>query len=303
MSKEGFFEWIANYTQIEDYVKLAHEKLLGDSAFPYQPSDVRLLEIGCGTSTLSESLQAVMKFGEVIAIDIDEGCINHMKNQFKHHHSKVSYYCYDMTADHTQHKHYNEMDDLNSFHIIIDKGTFDAILVEGSVASMIYNVLRLLAINGIYLLFSINKSLLLEELFEYTPFGLRCVHINTVTISNQVICIMILKKEFHSLLSLSEIQDHEREVMDMFFQIESPFLNDENEQRIKEQFLKYQKENENKGKEEGIDLPSAYQIIFEDKPDLGYDYSLFLEDIRNISLKNPNKMTYEEAMTFIQLMQ
>ncbi len=278
---------------------LAYEHLLKNSSYAYCKDEVRVLEIGCGTSTFSESLQLEMGFGDVIAIDNDEGCITHLKRQFEKSNSKVSYYCYDMTADQTTIRHYNEMDDLNSFHIIIDKGTFDAILVEGSVTGMINNILRLLALNGIYLLFSINKKSLLEELFEYSPLGLRCLNVSTKTISNQVISIIVLKKEFNCLLSFSEIEAHEREVMDMFFQIESPFLNEQNEKMIQEKFSQHLSDNI----EEGVDLKTAYEILFLDKVELGYDYSLFLEDLENISLKNPNKMTFEEAMTFIQLMQ
>ena len=83
--------------------------------------------------------------------------------------------------------------------------------------------------------------------------------------------------------------------MDLFFQVENPFLNEESMEKIRNQFAH--------NNAQSISIPEAYRILFCDRPDLGYDYELFLEDLQNVSLSTPHQMSFGEAMKFVQLMQ
>jgi hypothetical protein len=83
--------------------------------------------------------------------------------------------------------------------------------------------------------------------------------------------------------------------MDMFFQIETPLLDDQTELTIRNKFLSYS--------DQPVPLPIAYNILFNDRKELGYDYELFLEDLTNLTLQQSGSMSFEEAMRFIQLMQ
>ena len=98
-------------------------------------------------------------------------------NNNGHHHRHDSYHRHN--NHHTNHndhidvdnynKKCNELDEDNYFNIIIDKGTLDAILVEGSIYMMLVEVYRMLRIDGVYLLISINTRRLLEPILMMKP--------------------------------------------------------------------------------------------------------------------------------------
>jgi hypothetical protein len=95
---------------------------------------------------------------------------HHHRHDRHHHHNNTHY------TNHNDHidvdnynKKCNELDEDNYFNIIIDKGTLDAILVEGSIYMMLVEVYRMLRIDGIYLLISINTRRLLEPILMMKP--------------------------------------------------------------------------------------------------------------------------------------
>lgn len=92
-------------------------------------------------------------------------------NKNGHHHRHNTHH-----TNHNDHidadnynKKCNELDEDNYFNIIIDKGTLDAILVEGSIYMMLVEVYRMLRIDGVYLLISINTRRLLEPILMMKP--------------------------------------------------------------------------------------------------------------------------------------
>lgn len=61
------------------------------------------------------------------------------------------------------------------YDLVVDKGTFDAVLVEGSTAHMLLESVRLLRpVSGVYLLCSLHSDELLRPLFTLPMLGLDC---------------------------------------------------------------------------------------------------------------------------------
>jgi hypothetical protein len=52
----------------------------------------------------------------------------------------------------------------SSFDLIVDKGTLDAVLVEGSVYQMLAIVYNLLTIGGVYLICSLHEQEMISSL-------------------------------------------------------------------------------------------------------------------------------------------
>lgn len=289
--KEGFFEWIASYEDVKTYLQTPY--------LPVPIPEMKALVIGNGTSTLAESLVSDLSYPVVYAIDNDHGCTTHMRSSFPT--SIVQYHSYDM-VDGLQSTDVDTstlpptMTENHYFNVIIDKGTFDAILVEGSVASMLSEVLRLLDVNGVYVLFSINKSTLLDELFSFSQLYLDILHNETLVFSKQTITMMICRKKRHNQsLTIDDIANHEEIVMNAFFKMDAPFLTEDQKRKIQQQFQQ--------SGSEGMELRRAYKILFEGKEGLGYDYDLFLEDLKSFDLLRSDKITFKEAMDFIDTMQ
>ena len=291
MKKEGFFEWIASYDDVKPYLKPPYLNIPRE--------EIKALVIGNGTSTVAESLMTDLHYHEVYAIDNDDHCTQHMQTCFPQ--STVHYHSYDMvdgllSTDVDNAYLPTELRQNHYFNVIIDKGTFDAILVEGSVASMIHEVLRFLNQDGYYVLFSINKSTLLQELFSLTSLYLNIVYNDTLVFSGQTITMMICQKTQHNpSLQIDEIAHYEEIIMNAFFQMDTPFFTEVQKKDIEQKFLQ--------SSVEGIGLKKAYEILFQGKESLGYEYSLFLEDLQSFDLKNKDKLTFEEAMQFIDTMQ
>jgi len=100
----------------------------------------RVLVVGCGTSTLSASMLQ-SGYQSIVSIDNDEECIRHLSDQYHADH-RLSWIVYDVVEP-FRYEHNPELTD-GSFDIVIDKGTLDAVLVEGSCATMLLEVYRLL---------------------------------------------------------------------------------------------------------------------------------------------------------------
>ena len=120
--KLGEFDWLIDYQQLEALV-LEH----APAADPLRDRDsVRVAVLGCGTSTLSESLWCA-GWREVWSNDYDEGCITHMRARhvgcpgMRWDVADLSVPCRDALPD-------------DSFDMVFDKGTFDAMLCEGTLA-------------------------------------------------------------------------------------------------------------------------------------------------------------------------
>lgn len=123
--KVGTFDWITEFDDINGFLEPTFTGLGHISK-----SEVRVLVAGCGTSLLSIQL-ADSGFGEIVSVDNDSECISHMKNLHCND-QRLQWFTYDMVDPSTT-PILDELsnNDLGLFDMIVDKGTLDAILVEG----------------------------------------------------------------------------------------------------------------------------------------------------------------------------
>ena len=123
--KVGTFEWITEFDDIHSFLEPC---FTGLGHIP--KSELRVLVAGCGTSLLSIQL-ADAGFGKIVSVDNDCECISHMKS-LHHNDQRLQWFTYDM-VDPASTPFVDELmsNDLGLFDMIVDKGTLDAILVEG----------------------------------------------------------------------------------------------------------------------------------------------------------------------------
>ena len=121
-NKIGNFDWITDYDEIEEYLQ---NKFTGLERI--DRDKVRVLVVGCGTSKLSVQL-ADSGFEQVVSVDNDGECISHMKKMHDGD-ERLRWYTYDMVEPESL--SCSIKTDLGKFDLIVDKGTLDAILVEG----------------------------------------------------------------------------------------------------------------------------------------------------------------------------
>lgn len=306
MAKEGFYDWIASFEQLERFLPV--EQLSCGSA-------LHSLVLGCGTALFSERLAE--RFGSsherILSTDNDEGCIHHMQACFPH--SKVHYARHDLMEEQRK----EELLGSGEFDFIFDKGTFDAILVEGIVSPLILEVNRMLKVGGLYVLVSINRAELLRALFSRsTGFS-----VQTLTDLPQTSGCLIawLRKESESELSLVQLVALEEEVANQVFKAES-LLTPQRLEEISHSFLckgatiaqledaveqssAREEDQQRREKEERyLDFRTAHEVLFPAADSgLGYSFALFLEDARDFSWSRPGYMTCEEAIAFVRAME
>lgn len=122
--KVGNFDWISDFDDIESFLESSFTGL--DHS---KKDQIRVLVSGCGTSVLSIQL-ADLGFGEIVSVDNDSECINHMK-LLHGNDCRLKWITYDMVDPEC-----SRASDLGLFNLIVDKGTLDAILVEGEQSYM-----------------------------------------------------------------------------------------------------------------------------------------------------------------------
>lgn len=277
--KVGSFEWIASYAEIRPYC----DWFFGSRE---QQSALNALEIGCGTSSITEDILRDYPFVDIVGIDYDAACISHLRQQHPQH--EKHYQVYDMLAETD-----SPPDVLFDYYdFIIDKGTYDAILVEGSVVQMLRNVHRLLRCDGCYLLFSIHPVDFLRRFFATPTCGLTCLRLESMEIEGQC-SVMLLRKNDESFDEIA-FAAHEHDFLDRYYQDEQPLLTAEEEARIRRGF---QSTNER------LSLREAHSILFD--PLLEYDYALFREDLQRLDppLESLGSISVEEALRFMREMQ
>lgn len=217
---------------------------------------------------------------------------------------------------------------LGMFEMIVDKGTLDAILVEGAIWTMLNEVHRLLKVGGVYIIFSLNTEKLLSPLLgtKSLGFDVKCYEIkkkkNVFNIEdnneeyqqgNVLGTVVICKKVNDSIVDIEKLSEEEKDIMDNYFKVEFPFLTSIQEDKIRTNFegiylsTKKNIENNDNG---GYDidklslvLHQAYNAMFEEEDNLEYSYELFLEDAASYPVEKEGYMTAQEAITFLQMMQ
>ena len=318
--KVGTFDWIFEFGRIASFFDSAYTGI-------FNRSTSRILVAGCGTSKLSAQL-ADIGFGEVVSVDNDVDCIAHM-SELHRNDSRMQWFVHDLVEPQNTISSFHGID--GSFDMIVDKGTLDAILVEGSIYTMLYEIHRLIRMGGCYVVFSINTEQLLAPLLsmESLGFHVTCHEIvdvklnghngsnengcnssnNTVggdaeglIVSTVAICTKIRET---TLIDRKQLENEERMVLDRFFQQEQPYLTAEEENRIRVQF-------ESMGGHENeffsLDLQGAYNVMFDRAmggmgDELEYSFDMFLHDVKSFILRKHGYMNADEAIEFLRTVQ
>lgn len=332
----GSFEWLCDFA----YLKPLFDRLIGKGQFSDQQT-VRVLEVGCGTSTLAIDLyRAFAPKVSIHSIDNDANCISYMEDLHRDE-SALTWMLYDM-IECPEVPFKAEQLASQSFDIIVDKGSLDAMLVEGCISSMLCEVYRLLKPNGVYFLCSLHPPQLLQPLLGQHPlnfeveFPLQCAETTPspevsamVAAGNRQKNIALCTKKVVGCSSSSgSISDNsvdidmdamlstEEEVMQNFFQNEHPFLTEEKREQLQ---LYY----DSKGSVP-FSLREAHRIIAtgggqcgeslslsletsRSAPDcdLDYTFELFQEDLGDFELLDAQRqrMTLDELFRFISIKQ
>lgn len=298
MAKEGTFDWILQYEELKEYFKPSYTGIQKDNA------EINVLVVGCGTSKLSKLLVDNESYGQIVSIDNDAGCIEHMKLEYPD--PELVWLVYDIVEDCGKVQH-NCIDVDESFDLVVDKGTFDAILVEGSVASMVKDIVRLLAIGGVYIVCSIFSKDVLSKLLGAECLGLQIQVFeikNTFINKNTSATVVICTKTANRTINLETFQALEYEILNEHYQDEHPLLTDEARSNIKAKFIDLST-NPNGT----LSLAEAHRVIFVDNiisintEMLSYDFDLFEEDLSNFPLTHAGYISATEAIAFLEQMQ
>ncbi len=284
--KCGTFEWIVSLEDIQHFFNISYTGL------PQSYSGLKVLVIGSGTSSLSSDLLGKFSFSEVVSVDNDEQCVKHMQRMWSCE-SRLLWYHFDVIED-TKTYQGNLLDHDEYFDIVVDKGTLDAVLVEGSIANMLEYVKRKLKLAGVYIVCSINSQQLLCDLFSLKPLEFY-VSVHNVEISPyKVGSIAICRKMGSSPVDLLELAKQEKEVMDFQFKTANPLLTEDYIKRLSAAF-------EAVTSQTWLPLMQAFEIMF--SKELSYTWSLFLEDLQDFALEKEGQMTKAEMIAFIEQMQ
>lgn len=135
------FDWYIQWNELKPVID------------PYMPADkqnLKSLVVGCGNSTMSNDMVEMSGFKHVVSIDISGIVIEKMKNRYK---SK----CHEwITMDVTDMKFEDD-----SFDLIFDKGTIDALTCSDDVNSVIRKssneLYRVLKPNGFLIMITFEK--------------------------------------------------------------------------------------------------------------------------------------------------
>lgn len=343
--KEGFFEWIVAFEDVRHYFTPRYTGLPGVAAAGGEGEGgeennkhLRALEIGCGTSGLAVDLSQKLHFGEVVSIDNDKGCVDHMSKAHKNV-AGVQWIVFDVIEDVHKFTH-TVLDNDSYFDIIVDKGTLDAVLVEGTIAAMLEWVKRKLKVNGVYILFSIWSKSLLEPLFGIKELEY-CVFIEEIAVSEYKRGTVVICRKMSDdiTINMQGLMEQEKSIMDVHFKEEDPLLTPEVEIHIRRAFALAAGRCGNAGGgggggEHSMRLKDVYDVIFgcgsigasgeEEEIEgtggkgqkgnekvgaftalsgFGFTLDLFLEDLTRFPRSNEDELTLEETLQFIRQMQ
>lgn len=319
MSKFGQYEWIADWAElrrsVEEWRELSAGMHCQERGGATGGGGLRALVIGCGTSALSCNLAALGIFSAVVSVDNDAGCIDHMQRQYAGH-GLLQWHVYDLVERTGSEAFFAEH---QSFDLIVDKGTFDAILVEGVSYPMLCEVHRLLKPDtGCYLLYSIHSHELLLPLFGSPAVGMEVVKMDELgrpPNANEADyekggpsggrgSLLLCRKTGAQPLDPQALAAHEKEVMDFFYQEEQPLLTHEALERAQAAFrLELSSRHERLGwASDSLPLDVAHGIVFSNEA-LGYSLEMFCSDLRSFPLNDAGLISLPELLAFVSAMQ
>lgn len=298
--KIGTFDWIIDYSNLSPYFD---EQYTGLSNKCRDKQTV--LVIGCGTSLLSSCMLHEGKYPTIISLDNDLGCIQHMKCLHDEEHDRLKWLHYDLIErtgeDADYFRHVNKY-----FDLIVDKGTLDAILVEGSVYVMLADINRYLKVNGIYMICSIHPKELLSAVLTLPELHFNVTFYDTDDCSGS---IAICKKVNDDEVDEEKLMTDEKHCLDHYFKVQTPLLTAEESDAIRLKYEALQRQQGIDGNDDGcnesLSLLQVYTLLFDnDKYSLlGYTYELFIEDLLDFPRAVDAKLSLNEAVAFVQLKQ
>lgn len=184
-----------------------------------------------------------------------------------------------------------------SFDIIVDKGTLDAVLVEGTIHEMLQQVHRMLSLSGAYVLCTLNSQELMRRLLAPDLLHWKLSFFSYSDHANIVIC---RKESANREVDWREVALQEIRTLNEYFQREKPLLTPEIETNIKAAF------------QVALTIEEAHRKLFSASgvfnstgvnEFLGYDLELFKQDLIAFPLADVRFMSAEEMIAFISAMQ
>lgn len=305
--KAGNFEWILDWDAMQRYL-YAWRSRRKDG-----PQLFTALVIGCGTSSLSLKLRELGWFSVVVSIDNDQGCVAHMQQQHAGD-TGMEWYVYDVVERSGSAAFVAASG--QAFDLVVDKGTLDAVLVEGVCWPLLCEVRRMLAPRGHYLLCSIHSQGLLLPLLSTPILGLEVEHLEDLFLTSggagEEGCSLLLHKTCDGDGGLGTVDEaalasHEKEVMDFFYQEEQPLLTEAFVADAEAKFsaaLQAKREGCEGWTRASLPLAEVHALLFggEREQALGYTLSLFLEDAANTPMQPAvrGEMTFCEALDLLR---
>lgn len=257
-----------------------------------------------GTSLLSYDLVEKNRYRHVLSIDNDSDCINYMREKYQDN-VHLNWMVYDMVDNSNNSAILRD----KSYDLIIDKGTLDAILVEGSVCTMLYDIHRILNVGGVYFICSLHSSTFLASLLEIDELDFRVSYYECKSMKNQgniIGTIAICEKVHDNVINIENLQKIETLNMDKHFQEDNPYLTNELQERISNEFTYYYSQtNPNLVDNDDMAVPVeiAYKLMFTENDRLYYSFDLFLEDLNSFHCIGKDVLSLKEAIEFIRVKQ
>ena len=257
-----------------------------------------------GTSLLSYDLVEKKGYRNILSIDNDIDCINYMREKYQDN-VHLNWMVYDMVDNSNNSTILSD----KSYDLIIDKGTLDAILVEGLVCTMLYDIHRILNVGGVYFICSLHSSTFLASLLEINELDFKVTYYECKSMKNQgniIGTIAICEKKNDNKIDIENLKKNEIFNMDKHFQEDNPFLTNELQEQISNEFYNYYSQtNPYPMDNDDIVVPIeiAYKLMFTENDRLYYSFELFLEDLNSFHCISKDLLSLKEAIEFIRVKQ
>ena len=279
-NKDGTYDWVI---EASDLIKCIKENL------PIPPRSIyKTVVLGAGTSTLSEELQ-LLTCNEITSLDVDYGCIEHMRKRCQDNNLLKWIQCDLTIAEPLASSLLNNQ----LYDLVIDKGTFDAILVEGTSYEFLANAYSLLSVTGYLIICSLHPPELIQQLLNISELNLKheiyiierlsSHHTGSSSMKGTVaICSINNHNNIKKNIDLNILRNQEKDVMDNYFQKQNPLINTQQELEIKNAF-----QNNFLEPRGYMDIESAHSLLFGNQS-IDYTIDLFKEDLENWYINNNN---------------